>query len=773
MRFNQFSRGVLSAILVLALVPLWAAAEDTDALAKQVTIRRTEYGVPHIIAENYRALGFGFAYAQAEDHLHNIMRLMLTARGELARNFGPGAKNENTESDFTNLKFRYHARAEETYAKLGQDMRDILEGYAAGLNFYIAQHRAGLEDWIQPVTPQDVAAHGLAGVARFAFDRSNLIKKFTDAMSKGANTVVEPEPASLGSNLWAFDGTRTASGKAILMGNPHQPWAPVSTYYEAHATIPGKYNIYGSTYIGRPIITSGFNDNLGWTHTVNYPDLEEIYALDLDPAHPDHYLFDGASVPMSREEISVFVHEVVQVEEPIVAELHNDAVPQTAGRVLSGAPAVPAPVVRSFETPREREVKRTFWYTPLGPVIYRNEEQVFVLKSVTWDQFQAYEEWLQLGHAKNFAEFRHILDNPRIPMFNIGYADRDGNIFYQWYGTVPKLPHDNHEAVAVHARGAADVWSAIHASAELPQLLNPKGGYVMNSNSPPYFTNLAAPIDRSAFPRYFNDNALSLRSQHSLLLIHNDKKFSLEDVVKLKFDQRCVLADRVRDDLVRIVRNTQPAGDLRDAMEIIAAWDGATARESRGGVLFEHWWRLYTKNLDGRADPLGAVDFAQRWLSSDPISTPRGLRDEDKALATFKQAVAEVKKRDGALDAKWGDVHRLRLADGTDLPVGGSTNGMGSFRILEYKDGPDGKRVANSGDSWVFAVEFADRPRAYSVVAYGESEYPKSPHMGDQAPLFANEEMKPVRFSEEDIKANLKTAYHPGEEKTEDGGKTD
>ncbi len=771
-QFNRIFCIALVAAVALTSIPAWGADADRDSLAPGVTIRRTEYGVPHILAEDYQTAGFGFGYAQAEDHLHNIMRLILTTRGELSKHFGPGEKDANITSDFENLRYRYYARAEATYPQLEPELRQTIEGFKAGINYYIMLHRQSLEDWIQPITEIDIHAHGVAGVARFAFDRGNLVDKFLKSLANGDAGVVEPEE-DLGSNMWAFDGTRTASGKAILMGNPHQPWRPVSTYYEAHVTIPGKYNMYGSTYIGRPILTSGFNDNLGWTHTVNYPDLEEIYALDLDPKDTNRYLFDGESVAIERDEIVLSVREIVQIEEPIVTQLGNDAVPQTGGRILSGADGAAAEIVKRFEAPRLREITRTFEYTSLGPVVHRTATQVFVLKSVTWDQFRAIEQWFDMGHAKSFAQFRAAYDNPRVPMFNVGYADREGNIYYLFGGTVPRMPHDNHEAVAVHARGAADVWNGTHATADLPQLLNPKGGYVMNSNSPPYYTSLAAPLDRAAFPRYFNDNALSLRSQHSLMLVNNDTKFSLEDVVKLKHSQRSVLADRVRDDLVRIVRESGPVGDMAEAMDVIAAWDGTTARESRGGVLFEHWWRLYSKGLDGRADPLGAADFAQRWLSSDPITTPRGLRDETKALATFQKAVAEVKKCDGVLDAKWGDVHRLRLADGTDVPVGGATNGMGSFRILEYKDDTDGKRVANSGDGWVFAVEFGDQPRAYSVVAYGQSEYPDSPHMGDQAKLFANEELKPVRFSEADIKANLVSAYHPGKEEGSRRERTD
>jgi len=738
----------------------FAASPDPETLARQVTIRRTEYGVPHILADNYRALGFGFGYAQAEDHLHSIMRLILAARGELSQHFGAAEKNANLESDFENLRYRYHARASDTYDQLGQDWRDMTEGFAAGLNFYIAKHRAELEDWIQPVTPQDITAHGLAGIGRFAFDRSNLSTNFAKKMEKGKDAVVEPE-GDTGSNLWAFDGTRTKSGKAILLANPHQPWSPVSTYYEAHLTLPGKLNLYGSTFVGRPVLTTGFNDNLGWTHTVNYPDIEEIYALDKDPDRAGYYLFDNQSVPIETAEYTVLVREVVEVEEPVVTRLSNEAVPNTAGRILSGAGegGVGLQLERE-QVQRLREETRSYSYTPLGPVIYETADQVFVLKSVTWEQFQAYEQWFELGHAKNLAEFQNILRTPRIPMFNIGYADREGNIWYVSYGTFPDMPHRKQDTAAVHARGAADVWMRTHPFEDLPQVLNPKGGYVMNSNSAPYFANLYEPMDRFAYPAHFEDNRFSLRSQHSMFLIHNDEKFSLEDVVRIKHSQRAVLGERVRDDLVRIVRETQPTGDLRDGMKAVAAWDLTTAQDSRGGVLFDFWWRAYAKDSDGT----GQDNFAMRWLTSNPLTTPAGLRDEARALACFEQAVREVKQRYGALDVPWGDVHRLRQADGTDLPIGGSENYMGSFRIVRYRDDADGKRKAYSGDSWVLATEFGDTPRAYSVLAYSQSEYPDSPHFSDQAALYTGEKMKPVRFTEADIKANLATSYRPGQE---------
>lgn len=712
---------VLAGLLAMGILPVVQGDDTNSDLAQQVTIRRTEYGVPHVLAQNERALGFGFAYAQAEDHMLSIMELILKARGEMAMHFGAGKNDVNLKSDIWNRQYRIYARAAETYPQLDKDWRDMTEGFADGLNYYIALHRDDLPDWVQPVTAYDVAAHGLTGVARFAFNRRRIVDRLVAALEGGEDVEVEPE--DMGSNLWAFDGTRTKSGNAILMGNPHQAWSQVATYYEAHLTIPGKLNFYGSTFIGRPVLTTGFNDSLGWTHTVNYPDLEEIYALDADPDRPDHYLFDGESVPLRREDVTIKVRD-----------------PESASGM--------------------REDRHTFWYSPLGPVIYRTDEKVYVLKSVAYDEFRFYQQWLRLEQSNSFDEFRTVLDDLIIPMFNIGYADKDGNIYYLWNGTVPDLPHASHDAVAVHARGLSDVWTRVHPISELPQLLNPEGGYVMNSNSPPYFTNLNEPLDRSAYPPHFPDNRFSLRSQHSMHLIHNAKQFTLEDVVREKFDMRAVLADRVKGDLLRELLKREATGEIAEAAKLLMAWDNSTSRASRGSVLFDQWWRVYTQGA-GRAP---GNQFAIQWQTSNPIHTPMGIKDPERAVAAFETAIQDVKARFGAIDVTWGEAHRMRFADGTDIAVGGSSGTMGAFRVVTFADEPDGKRRARSGDSWIFAVEFSTPPKAYTVVAYSQSEIVGTPHYSDQAELYADNRMKLAAFTETQIAEQLLESYHPGQE---------
>jgi len=520
----------------------------------------------------------------------------------------------------------------------------------------------------------------------------------------------------VGSNMIALSPSRTSSGHAMLLGNPHQPWSQVVTYYEAHLKVPGVLDFYGSTFVGRPVLTTGFNRNLGWSHTVNYPDLEEIYALDVDPKSPRHYLFDGGSVPLEESQVTV--------------------------------------EMKTREGIQSREA--TFWYTPLGPVIHRTPEKVYVLRSAAYDEFRFYQQWLRLAQAENLESFQEALRIAAIPMFNICYADREGNIYYIWNGTVPKLPHPSHISEPVEAHTSDDVWTQLHAVEELPQLLNPSGGYVQNSNSPPYFTNLHEPLNRADFPPYFPANFLGLRTQHGLSLVHNQRNFSLEDLVTAKFSPRMLLAERIKDDLLAVIDAHQPRGEVAKAAELLADWDNTVSIESRGSVLFATWWKHYSP--DGRYQ-----GFAKPWNALHPVTTPRGIAMEPRAMQAFVEAMTEVEDRYGSWDVAWGDVHRLRQGS-LDLPVSGGSGFLGCYRVLAFRTDQDGKQVVNGGDSWIFAVEFGEVPKAYTVVGYSQSEDPKSPHFNDQAKLFAAGKMKPAAFSEQEIDAAMVRSYTPADD---------
>jgi acyl-homoserine-lactone acylase len=217
-----------------------------------------------------------------------------------------------------------------------------------------------------------------------------------------------------------------------------------------------------------------------------------------------------------------------------------------------------------------------------------------------------------------------------------------------------------------------------------------------------------------------------------------------------------LLGDRVRDDLVAAVRASNPAGDVAKATDVIAGWDKTVAPESRGGVLFEVWWRRYIAQT--RPDTM----YAEPWSPAAPMATPRGIRNAARAVETFTWAVNETARRYGRFDVAWGDVHRVRRGT-VDVPVGGCSGDIGCFRVLQYRDDPDGKRSAIGGDGWILAVEFGDQPRAFSVLAYGESPRPDSPYFSDQAEMFARGQLKPVAWLEKDVEAQTVKRYRPGQ----------
>ena len=699
---------------ILPLVPV-APLVPAASYANRVEIRRTSYGVPHILAEDLAALGYGMAWVQLEDFGFRVVANLLRGRGELARHFG----HDSIESD---VHFRQtHRFAVERFHLLERDTRDLFTGWAAAVNRYVETHADVFPAW----TPHDFTAHDVAAlwVDETIGPKVRAFRRRLAGARAAADTLRD-----VGSNAWAFAPSRTTSGRAILMRNPHLSWERGwdNRYYEAHITVPGVINFYGDFRIGFPLyFNGGFNEYLGWATTNNDADLEEIYALDVDPDRPDHYLFDSASVSLERVALTL--------------EWKNGAGLSTETREL--------------------------WRTPLGPVVDRGEGKIYVMRSPEWGETRKAEQFLRMMRARSLDEWKAALRMRAHVEQNLTYADRAGNIFYVWNATMPVRPGPSGgDTAAVPARSSADVWTAIWPFDSLPQLLNPRSGYVQNANDPYHFTNLEAVLDSARWPAYFPRPELGLRSQLSLRLVTQQRKVSLEDVIRLKHDLRMLLAERVKDDLVAAVRVTHTAEEIAEAIALVERWDNTVAPDARGATLFEAWFRRYLaqdSTNPGSYDERWARAFREPWTPSAPLTTPRGLANPARAVAAFVAAMDEVRTDFGRWDVAWGDVHRVRRGT-ADLPVGGCTGGFGCFRVLSYAPSADSLWVANRGDAWVLAVEFGRTgPRAYSILAYGQRDDPASPHVNDQAAMFARGEMKRVAFTEAEIAADLVRRYRP------------
>ena len=701
-------------LLVSAIsIPLFGTAAPLPRDDSLPVIRRTEFGVPHILGKDFRAVGIGLGYAQTEDYGERVIRGLLRSKGWMGLTWG----RDSIETDFAARMVQ--ARVQETYHLLDADTRAMYDGFAEGVNMYVRAHPERLPAWAKPVFHGHDVAAGDIGRANVADAERLVMRRLQPDSSRrpapggGENQAAYSED---GSNAWALAPSRTKSRRAILLRNPHLAWN--AGYWEAHLTVPGKLDFYGDFRIGGAFsVVGGFNKDLGWATTNNATDLDEVYELDADPVAPNSYLFDGTSVPL--REIAVTVDYVA-----------SDGT---------------------------KPYSRRHWTTPLGPVAYRTKDKIYVVRAGPEGEYRAGAQFLAMMRSRNLGEWKHALAMRARATSHLTYADRAGNILTIWMGSVPRLPHKSGgDSVAIPARGSADVWTRLISLDSLPQTLNPRGGYVHNENDAPHYANLNAILDPAKYPDNIERGELGLRSQHALQLIANKRRLSLEDVIRLKHSMRMLLADRVKPDLLRALRGTPQNVEIARATAVLDKWDNTVAPASRGGLLFETWWRRYQSQARDSA-------YAERWSLKRLTETPRGLGKPVLAVEAFKWAVGEMQRQYGSVDIAWGDVHRVRRG-AVDVPVGGCSGALGCFRVLSYEQLPDGRRVANSGDGWVLAVEFGSvRPRALSVLAYGQNADSTSPnHHSDQAAMFARGEMKQVRWSESEIKAHTVREYRPG-----------
>ncbi len=720
------SRVRVAGALALACVAVLAArprAADRS-LSERVEIVRDSFGVPHITADDQEAIGFGLGYTQAEDHIEVIARQVLEARGTAAATFGRSSADE----DFA---MRRAGNLEQSRAHL-QDLdpmyRDVLGGFAAGVNRYVAQHRAELPEWIPEMSDVDFIAVTRAGAAGALASTS--IARALEAKYKGDSQAIPVGPGEEatvdlpGSNALALAGSKTTSGRPILLGNPHLRWS--SLYWEAHVTIRGHLNFYGSTLAGLPWLRAGFNDRLGYVQTNNAADLADLFALPLDPGNPDRYVFDRRSRPLLRQEITIDV--------------------------------------RQDDGSMGRETRR-FWVSHLGPIVHRNRKYAFAYRSTALDAYRFFEGFWRLSHARTIGDFRDVLEKRLMPSSNFTYADAAGNILYFWNARLPRRVAGATYELDVPASNGRFVWDGLHKTSELPQMLNPRGGYVQNANNPPWFVSKTDPLIPERYPSYLERGELGLRPQLALELLAARDRFSPDDALALKFSPRLLLAERVKADLLASADAAPPDEALREGRDIISEWDCRASAASVGAVLFQRFWERYRQALGAR-EP-----FAQAWDAARPYETPFGLADRGAAAHALGDAVRELRETHGSARIAYGAVNRFRFS-GIDLPGDGASGQLGAYRVVTFDPATDGRtREAGRpdpdgpyrgfGDAWILLVHFTRPVTAFSVLAYGQSSRPRSPHGLDQIRLYASHQLRPVWFYPADIARHVERRYRP------------
>ena len=664
-----------------------ATAATTCAPDRPAEILWDTWGVPHIYAAGPSESFYAFGWAQMESHGDLLLRLYGQARGRAAEYWG----EDFLPSDQWVHLMAIPKRAASWYDAQSPDFKNYLDAFAAGINDYASGHGQLLDDAYEavlPVSPTDILAHSQRAI------------NFTFVVNPGVINAGNRR-LQAGSNAWAIAPSRSESGNAMLLANPHLPWSDLFTWFEAHL-ITDDVNVYGATLVGLPILAIAFNEHLGWTHTVNTHDGADLYELTLEGGG---YRFDG----------NVRAFEVDT---------------QTI-RVANG----------EAEHRVETFVSRKSVH---GPVIAQNGDRAIALRVVGLNKPDFFKQYWELYQATDLEEFEDALRQMQMPMFTVMYADRDGHIMHLFGGDTP-----------LRTGGATDDWSGVvagdetrtlwtqtHPYDDLPRIVDPPSGWLQNANDPPWTTTFPRAIDPADFPAYMAPRSMAFRPQRSARMLAEDDQISFEELVDYKLSTRMEMADRILDDLVPAARRSGRS-IVREAADVLEAWDRAADADSRGAVLFAEWARAMPVRM-----------FATPWNADAPRSTPDGLANISQAIGVLEQAATNVRRRYGSLDVPWGDVYRLR-GGGHDLPGNGGPGGLGIFRAVGYRPSGDGTYTGVSGDSYVAMIEFSDPVRARVLLTYGNATQPHSPHAWDQLELFAQKTFREAWLTREDVEAHL------------------
>ncbi len=660
---------------------LTTTASPADA-PSQTEILWDTWGVPHIFAKDDRSLFYAFGYAQTQSHGDLILRLYGQARGRAAEYWG----EQYLQSDQWVRMNSVYRRASEWYQAQSPQFRGFLNAFAEGVNNYARENKDKIANDVKvvlPVNAVDILAH-TQRVIHFSFIAN-------PQTISGAERQLE---AQAGSNAWAIGPKHSASKKAMLLANPHLPWSDYFIFYESQLVLPD-YNIYGAALVGFPGLGIAFNDNLGWSHTVNTHDGVDLFALTLTEGG---YKFDGRTRAFDTEE------EIIKVK-------------QRDGSM--------------------RDEKLVVKRSVHGPVIAEKNGKAIAMRVVGLDQPRMLEQWWDMARATDFKEFETILKRLQIPMFTVMYADRKGHIMHFFGGDTPARAIGNYNWAGV-APGdvSTTLWTKYHSFEELPLVADPKSGWLQNANDPPWTTTFPLALEPNRFPSYMAPRAMSFRAQRSARMLDEDDSISFEEMIRYKHSTRMELADRILDDLILAARNSASEKAKR-AAEVLAKWDRSADAGSRGAVLFQAFRTELIRQIGG------AKMFALPWNETDPRNTPKGLADVSGAITALEKAVDQVESDYGAIDVAWGEVNRLRIA-GVDLPANGGGGELGIFRVVNFAPEKDKKFRATGGDTYVAAIEFSDPIRAMALVSYGNSSQPGSKHQTDQLPLFSRKELRPV-----------------------------
>ena len=658
----------------------------------KIEIVRDSFGVPHIFAKTDAEVAYGLAWAHAEDDFKSLQDVVLPAKGLMGRVQGKAG----AAGDYAFALFRCMEITEAKWNTLTPAFLKLIDGYVQGINAYAKAHPEELlHKKIFPITMKEYVASSVLALTVFNGADKPLMAIFNNAVE------TDPELNKKGSNAMAVHPTKTTTGEAFLLINAHQPNTGSQAFYEAHLTSEEGLNVHGGLLAGGPCILHGVNEHLGWAHTVNYVDRVDVFQLEMNPANPKQYKFDG---------------EWIDLEEKTVT-LHIKGIPIG--------------------------VKRKIYWSKYGATM-KNKQGFFSIRLGANMDIRVLEQWYEMDKAKNFTEFYAAIKDQRLSMFNITYADKYDTIFYVNNSLVPvRNPATQYKWKSILPGNTSQtLWTGFRKFNELPQYINPRSGYLFNTNHSSFFATATADnLSADKFPAA--DGWETWHNNRSIRVVEQMPvgKLDYETFRNIKFDKQ--LPETLRypyniDTMFLLSEKEFP--QYASLISNIRSWDKKGTADSKGAAVFVLSYLHLSKKLTGQA--------------------PRSITKEE-AAETYAYAHEYMMKHFSTTDLALGDIQKLVRGD-KEWPLWGFPDLLSPQWTSNYKDG---KLKSVGGDGLIMFVRFQKNalPLIETVNMYGASAKKGSKHFDDQVELYINQQTKRMTLKKEEVYKMAERVYWPGE----------
>lgn len=676
-------------VLALFTVPVAFAAAP-------VTLYRDTWGVPHIYGETLADAAYALGYAQAEDRLDDLYINVRTAVGTLSEVLGKGAAGNDCRMQMVDNAGRCKKYWETTAPA---EIRDMGDNFMRGVEAFLKDH----PDRTSPVATE------LHGWQCLAIGRAMMFNWPLDQIQEDLEHKQDAPPYS--SNSFAVSPARTADGSAILMTDPHLTWEGMAVFYEARMHVPG-LDTAGYWLVGSILPSLGHSGHVAWACTTGGPDTADVFMVKLNPANPRQYQYNG-----EWKDFGVRTYTVnVKGEAPITK---------------TALDSVYGPV---WEDP-----------DPKAGIAYCGASRYIQSTGLL-------EQCLKMVRANSCDEFAQALSMFEYMEQNISFADTGGHIEYVRNGAVPKRPSGYNWNAPVPGGTKASEWLGFHDLNDLVHMKDPAQGYFQNCNCSPANMMRNSPLKPENYPDYIYNVSWDRQTERGariLQLLDADSSITKEEAMAYTLDvydrhatswqQALKAASEAQKDAMK-----DPA--LAKAVQTLLAWDGQFVKQSVAAPLVM-FWRLKCQD---RIDTVAIAD-----------GKPLSAGDQEKMIAALLETLSEMKAQYGEREITWGDIKVVGRAgkffpcDGADFGSREKKNETQTPMVTGASDKPnkDGKFVARKGSSTIM-LSFLNKSGvdSYSLVVWGQSADPKSPHHVDQAEkLYAQRKFKPTWFKKEDL----------------------